>query len=499
MSDVQPWTAAGASRQATDLEKEKKLELLLLLRNDLEKVRTLTELVKKREREKLRRSQTVKAIIEQLIFPRSAIFRAATRSIIQLDTRGLFTNAVDKTEVPDYYEIITKPMYWTRILEKIDENTYIYPGEWAEDINLVLDNVLKYNKPEDKHGKAAIKLRSQIEPVLQAMEDAFSAAEEEGQGVPQAGGLRALHREILKKVADEETIRGLRKIWYPKPAVAQAAATQRGPSLPAAQAGTSAAAPSTAVTATTTTPTVPPTDAGITALSSIIQRIADPSSSALPAGAGHGPSSTTATKDRASTTASNKSKKRKRAIAQDGEGIDVGPGFRAAKKGKQNAGGTGTAANQERHESSTAPRNERMQEIETAAIPAPATSGAKERDIPAPTIEALAETIASLQQPSLEEAAATGNDITPAAAAAAAAGTAVDGPPTFAIDQSINEWGMEVDREQVSHHDSFLLFNSGWVLPEGSTRRRAKSAFADPAPRYSKPSKQFLRDQDVSV
>ena len=42
--------------------------------------------------------------------------------------------------------------------------------------------------------------------------------------------------------------------------------------------------------------------------------------------------------------------------------------------------------------------------------------------------------------------------------------------------RNLNEWGLEVDRNDVSNHDSFLLFNSGWVLPEGTRRRRNGSS-----------------------
>ena len=82
---LEPWTASSASKQQSDAEKAMKLKVrdygtekmsgadiyqfLTLLRNDLEKVRMLAELVRKREREKLRQTQLLNDIVDQYIFP----------------------------------------------------------------------------------------------------------------------------------------------------------------------------------------------------------------------------------------------------------------------------------------------------------------------------------------------------------------------------------------------------------------------------------------------
>jgi NuA3 HAT complex component NTO1 len=79
---LEPWTASAATtRDATDLEREQRLELILQLRNDLEKVRNMVELVRKREIEKLRRAQLFKEVIDAVIFPQTGLFRAALREI----------------------------------------------------------------------------------------------------------------------------------------------------------------------------------------------------------------------------------------------------------------------------------------------------------------------------------------------------------------------------------------------------------------------------------
>lgn len=71
----QPWTASGTSHHQTEHEKAKKLELMRLVRNDLEKVRMLTEQVRKREKKKLERVNLFKNWIDEFVFPKDKRMR----------------------------------------------------------------------------------------------------------------------------------------------------------------------------------------------------------------------------------------------------------------------------------------------------------------------------------------------------------------------------------------------------------------------------------------
>lgn len=59
------------------------LQYLIQVRNDLERVRMLAELVRKREQEKLRQARIIKQFVEQSIFPFDAAIRAAFNKIVQ--------------------------------------------------------------------------------------------------------------------------------------------------------------------------------------------------------------------------------------------------------------------------------------------------------------------------------------------------------------------------------------------------------------------------------
>lgn len=79
---LEPWTAsAGAPREATDLQREETLQLTIQLRMDLEKIRQVMELVRKREEQKLRKAHLVKQVIDAILFPQTNVFRATLREI----------------------------------------------------------------------------------------------------------------------------------------------------------------------------------------------------------------------------------------------------------------------------------------------------------------------------------------------------------------------------------------------------------------------------------
>ena len=56
-------------------------QFLVILRNDLEKVRLLAELVRKREKEKLRQLQVTKDVIDTFIFPHYGKLRLTLEKI----------------------------------------------------------------------------------------------------------------------------------------------------------------------------------------------------------------------------------------------------------------------------------------------------------------------------------------------------------------------------------------------------------------------------------
>ncbi|BEI85170.1 hypothetical protein CcaverHIS002_0505710 [Cutaneotrichosporon cavernicola] len=167
---LEPWTATTESRDETEAEKVKKLEFLVALRNDLEKVRLLAELVRKREKEKLRQAQVIKDVVESFVFQHFTALRAAYERIAALDKEDIFLHPVDKDEVPDYYEVIKEPICFSDIDEKIDNVIYRNVAEFKHDISLVFANAQVYNKSDTAFYRRAGRYKSLAEPILSELD-----------------------------------------------------------------------------------------------------------------------------------------------------------------------------------------------------------------------------------------------------------------------------------------------------------------------------------------
>ncbi|KAJ9112141.1 hypothetical protein QFC20_002322 [Naganishia adeliensis] len=167
---LEPWTASNQSKEQTDAEKARKLEYLIKVRNDLERVRMLAELVRKREQEKLRQARIIKQFVEESLFPFDAALRAAYTKIMEMDRSELFMHPVPPSEAPDYYVIIKEPMYWKAIERKLAEHSYLNLAQFLRDISLVLDNAIHYNiAPGNIYRKLALRIQKAAAPVCASL------------------------------------------------------------------------------------------------------------------------------------------------------------------------------------------------------------------------------------------------------------------------------------------------------------------------------------------
>ncbi|KAG0698199.1 hypothetical protein DFH29DRAFT_942772 [Suillus ampliporus] len=166
---LEPWTASNAGKVQTEEEKTMKLEHLKLLRRDLESVRDLTLQTRRRESRKLTQTESVQKVLEIALFPHEAPLQLAFEKILGLDRHGLFKHPVSRTEVPDYYDVVKKPMTWDAVDAKLDRHEYWDLEDFKSDVELVLSNAILYNKPGTSFYKTAQRMQISIQPILQEL------------------------------------------------------------------------------------------------------------------------------------------------------------------------------------------------------------------------------------------------------------------------------------------------------------------------------------------
>ncbi|XP_047455651.1 ATPase family AAA domain-containing protein 2-like isoform X2 [Mugil cephalus] len=75
--------------------------------------------------------------------------RDVTNRLSQDKRFKAFTKPVDLEEVPDYAEVIKKPMDLSTVLAKIDLHQYVTVKEFLQDVDLIWQNALEYNPDRD--------------------------------------------------------------------------------------------------------------------------------------------------------------------------------------------------------------------------------------------------------------------------------------------------------------------------------------------------------------
>ena len=129
------------------------------LRHDLERVRLLCELIRKREQRK-RELLSVSAEITTIqLNPFLLFLRKLLEHLEVLDTQDIFADPVDPDEVPDYLDIVKTPMDFSKMKEKTELFEYADIDEFEKDFTLMVNNCLAYNERETIFYRAGTKMR----------------------------------------------------------------------------------------------------------------------------------------------------------------------------------------------------------------------------------------------------------------------------------------------------------------------------------------------------
>ncbi|KAL7280296.1 hypothetical protein ACG7TL_005210 [Trametes sanguinea] len=171
---LEPWTASSGSKQQTDEEKVMKLELMRVLRLDLERVRLIIDVIRHRELTKQRQQEQIQLVLSRFFFPHEPALRFAFEKVISHDRQGYFKSPVNRNEVPDYYDIIKEPMCWDIIDQRLDSHEYLDLAEFKRDVELVVTNAMTYNQANTPFYRTALRIQSNLPNIFSDLDRSLS-------------------------------------------------------------------------------------------------------------------------------------------------------------------------------------------------------------------------------------------------------------------------------------------------------------------------------------
>uniref|UniRef100_A0A673MIN6 Bromodomain adjacent to zinc finger domain protein 1A n=1 Tax=Sinocyclocheilus rhinocerous TaxID=307959 RepID=A0A673MIN6_9TELE len=92
-----------------------------------------------------------------------------TVDLVRHEDSWPFKKLVSRTQVPDYYDIIKKPIALSTIREKVNNCEYQTAAEYMEDVELMFSNCLEYNPRNTNEAKAGLRLQAFFHSELQRL------------------------------------------------------------------------------------------------------------------------------------------------------------------------------------------------------------------------------------------------------------------------------------------------------------------------------------------
>lgn len=131
------------------------------LRQDLERVRLLCELIRKREQRKRELIVNHSETIALTCFPFLTFLKQVMDTLQAIDTQDIFAEPVSLDDVPDYLDHISKPMDFQTMRKKLDNFEYQTIDQMEDDFNVMVENCLSYNERDTIFFRAGVKMRDQ--------------------------------------------------------------------------------------------------------------------------------------------------------------------------------------------------------------------------------------------------------------------------------------------------------------------------------------------------
>ncbi|KAJ3034279.1 nuA3 HAT complex component nto1 [Rhizophlyctis rosea] len=171
---LEPWTASATANKEDEEMKARRYQTITYIRQDLERVRLLCELVRNRERNKLRVYGIYQAYFEHVLHPVCHYTKPVVEKLKAMDKSEFFWREVTPEMAPDYADFIKEPMWFGRVEEKLAGGVYRRLEEVERDLDLIWANCVAYNKPDTEYCKMALKLQKRSDGLLAEVEEKLS-------------------------------------------------------------------------------------------------------------------------------------------------------------------------------------------------------------------------------------------------------------------------------------------------------------------------------------
>ncbi|KNE60056.1 hypothetical protein AMAG_05489 [Allomyces macrogynus ATCC 38327] len=152
-----------------------KRRCLELIRYDLERVRSMCDDVRRRERLKVQALAQWSAAWHTAMAPLAPVLTKALNAIRALDVKRIFHEPVDSEEVSDYLSLVARPMDFRTMQRKIDLMLYDSVDAFKADLELTWTNCETFNPPDTIYHRAAVHMRAASVPVLRDLDAAVSS------------------------------------------------------------------------------------------------------------------------------------------------------------------------------------------------------------------------------------------------------------------------------------------------------------------------------------
>ncbi|KAJ9186334.1 hypothetical protein P3X46_001917 [Hevea brasiliensis] len=123
------------------------------------------------------------------------------------DTYGVFSEPVDREELPDYHDIIEHPMDFSTLRKKLDGGAYANLEQFEKDVFLICSNAMQYNSPDTIYFRQARSMqelaRKDFENLRQDSDDGETQPKIVRRGRPPGKLKKSLERSPLDRVGPE--------------------------------------------------------------------------------------------------------------------------------------------------------------------------------------------------------------------------------------------------------------------------------------------------------